>query len=143
MSKGNTFENDLQKLTFNATAIANFADNAASSPITNIQYSLHTGDPGEAGDQTTSEISYTGYARVAVARTGGGHTVTANSVSPAADDTFGLMTAGAGGTVTHFIQGTAASSTGKIMYSGTVSPNIVVANGVTPRLTTASTTTED
>jgi hypothetical protein len=30
MSKGDTFENDLLKLIFNATAIANIADNAAS-----------------------------------------------------------------------------------------------------------------
>lgn len=142
-SKGNTFENDLMKLIFQATAIANIADNAASSPLTNIQYSLHTADPGEAGDQTTSEISYTGYARIAVARTSGGHTVTNNSVSPVANIDFGQMTAGAGGTVTHFIAGTANSGTGKILYSGTVTPNIVVSNGVTPRLTTASAITED
>lgn len=79
MSKGNTFENDFLKLVFNATAIANIADNAATSPLTNLYVSLHTADPGEAGDQTTSEITYTSYARVAVARTSGGWTVTANS----------------------------------------------------------------
>lgn len=38
--------------------------------------SLHTGDPGEAGDQTTNEATYAGYARVAVARDSGGWTVT-------------------------------------------------------------------
>ncbi len=48
MSKGNTFENDLLKLIFNATAIANIADNAGSSPLTNLYVSLHTADPGEA-----------------------------------------------------------------------------------------------
>lgn len=143
MSKGNTFENDLLKLIFNATAIANMADNAAASPLTNLYVSLHTGDPGEAGDQTTSEISYTGYARVAVARTTGGWTVTANSVSPVAEIAFGAMTAGAGGTVTHFAVGTASSGAGKLLYSGTVTPNIVVSNGVTPKLTTASAITED
>lgn len=143
MSKGNTFENDWLKLIFNATAIANIADNAASSPLTQLHCSLHTADPGEGGDQTTNEISYTGYARVAVNRTTGGFTVTANSVSPVADVAFGLMTAGAGGTVTHWAVGTATSGAGKILYSGTVTPNIVVANGVTPRLTTATTVTED
>ena len=51
MSKGNTFENDWMKLIFNATAIANIADNAASSPLTNLYVSLHTADPGETGDQ--------------------------------------------------------------------------------------------
>lgn len=33
MSKGNTFETDLLALIFNGTAIANVADNAASSPL--------------------------------------------------------------------------------------------------------------
>jgi hypothetical protein len=143
MSKGNTFENDLLKLIFNATAIADLAENDASSPLTSLYVSLHTADPAEAGDQTSSEISYTGYARVAVARTTGGWTVTANSVSPVANIDFGAMTAGAGGTVTHWAVGTAASGTGKLLWSGTVTPNIAVSNGVTPRLTTASTITED
>ena len=51
MSKGNTFENDLMLLVFNATAIANLADNAGTSPLTNLYVSLHTADPGEAGNQ--------------------------------------------------------------------------------------------
>src|SRR5690349_4653937 len=47
-SIGNTAENDIMKLLFNATAITNIADNAASSPLTNLEVSLHTADPGEA-----------------------------------------------------------------------------------------------
>lgn len=143
MSKGNTFENDLLKLIFNGTAIADIADNDATSPLTSLYVSLHTADPGEAGDQTTSEISYTGYARVAVARSGVGFTVTGNSVSPAANVDFGNMTAGAGGTVTHFAIGTVVSGAGKILYSGTVTPNLSVTTGSTPRLTTATAITED
>lgn len=141
-AKGSTFDNDLLKLIFNATAIANVADNAATSPLTNLYASLHTADPTVGGNQTSNEISYTGYARVAVARTSGGWTVTAASVSPAATISFGQMTAGAGGTVTHVVIGTASSGTGKILYYGALSPNIVVANGVTPQLTTSSTITE-
>lgn len=142
MSKGNTFENDLLKLIFNATAIANMADNAASSPLTNLYASLHTADPGEAGNQTTNECAYTSYARVAVARTTDGWVVTNNSVSPAANIDFPAATGGSE-TATHWGVGTASSSTGKILYSGTISPNIAISNGVTPRLTTASTVTED
>lgn len=142
MSKGDTFENDLLKLIFNGTAIANIADNAGTSPLTSLYVSLHTADPGETGSQTTSETAYTGYARVAVARTSGGFTVTGNSVSPAANIDFGACTAGTA-TITHFAIGTATSGTGKLLYSGTVSPNISVSSGVTPRLTTASTITED
>lgn len=142
-SKGDTFENDLLKLIFQATAISLIADNTATTPLTNLYVSLHTADPGESGDQSTSQISYTGYARQAVLRTSGGWTVTNNSVSPVANIDFPVMTAGAGGTVTHFVVGTVVSASGKILYSGTVTPNISVVNGVIPRLTTASAITED
>jgi hypothetical protein len=142
MSKSNTFENDWLKLIFNATAIANLADNAASSPLTNLYVSLHTADPGEAGNQSTSEIAYTSYARVAVARTSGGWTVTNNSVSPVANIDFPAATGGSG-TVTYFGVGSASSGSGVLYYSGTVTPSISVTSGVTPRLTTASTITED
>ena len=140
MSKGNTFENDFLKLIFNATAIADLAENDATSPATTLTVSLHTADPGEAGTMTTSEATYTSYARVTVARTSGGWTVTANSVSPVANIDFPAGTGGSG-TVTHFGVGTGVSN--NLMYSGTVTPNIVTGNGVTPRLTTASTVTED
>lgn len=142
MSKGDTFENDLLKLIFNATAIANMADNAATSPLTNLFVSLHTADPGETGNQTTNEVSYTGYARVSVARSSSGWTVTNNSVSPAANIDFGACTAGTA-TVTHFAVGTASTGTGKVLYKGAISPTIAISAGVTPRLTTGSTITED
>lgn len=142
MSKSNAFENDLLKLIFNATAIANLADNAASSPLTNLYVSLHTADPGEAGNQSTNETTYTSYARVAVARTSGGWTVTGNSVSPVANIDFPAATGGSG-TITFFGVGSASSGAGVLYYSGTVTPNISVTAGVTPRLTTASTITEE
>jgi hypothetical protein len=141
MSKGNTFENDILKLIFNATAIADLAENDATSPATTLTVALHTADPGEAGDQTTNEISYTGYSRVAVNRNSGGWTVSGNSVSPAANITFGEMTAGTGGTVTHISVGTGVSN--KLLYSGSISPTIAVVNGVIPVITTGTVITED
>ena len=142
MSKGNTFENDILKMIFNATPIANIADDAASSPLTNLYVSLHTADPGEAGDQTTSECAYTSYARVAVARSGAGWTVTDNSVSPAATIAFPAATGGTE-TATYAGFGTDASGAGKLLYSGAISPTIDISSGVTPRLTTATAITED
>jgi hypothetical protein len=142
VSKGNTFENDFLKLIFNATAIANIADNASSSPLTNLYVSLHTSDPGESGDQTTNECSYPSYARVAVARTTGGFTVSGNSVSPVSNISFPQATGGTE-TATHVGIGTDSTGTGKLLYSGTISPNISISNGVTPIVTTASTATED
>lgn len=142
MSKSNTFENDLLGLIFNGDAIANLADNAGTSPLTELYVSLHTADPGEAGDQTTNECAYTSYARVAVARTSGGWTITDNSVSPAANIDFPAAIGGTE-TATHVAIGTASTGTGKILYSGAITPNISISTGVTPRIGTGSTITED
>ena len=140
--KSDTFENDLLKLIFNATAIANISDNAASSPLANLYVALHTEDPGDSGTQTTSEVAYTSYARVAVARTSGGWTVTGNSVSPVATINFPACT-GSTATATHFSVGVASSGASKILYAGALTPSISISTGVTPQLTTASTITED
>ncbi|MBR1198821.1 hypothetical protein JQ574_22755 [Bradyrhizobium sp. AUGA SZCCT0158] len=142
MSKGDTFENDLMKLLFQGTTIANIADNAASSPLATLYFGLHTADPAESGNQTTSECTYTPYARVGVARSAAGFTVTANSVSPVADVDFPICSSGSE-TATHFSIGTAASGSGKILYSGTLTPNIVIAATVPPTIRKESTVTED
>ena len=140
MSKSNVFENSLLLLLFNATTIADLAENDTTSPATTITVALHTADPGEAGTMSTSEATYTSYARITVARTSGGWTVTGNSVSPAANITFASATGGSE-TITHFSVGTGVSN--NLMYSGAVTPNVVVTSGVQPILTTASTITED
>lgn len=145
MSKSNSNENGLLLLLFNNTNFANIGDATGlrgSTTAGSFYVSLHTSDPGEAGDQTTNEIGYTSYARVAVARSGAGWVVTGNSVSPAANISFPAGTGGSG-TATHFGIGTAASGAGVLLYSGTVSPSIICGNGITPVLSTATTITED
>lgn len=142
MSKTNGFENSIMKLVFQGAAIANLADNASSSPLTGLYLSLHTGDPGEAGDQTTNECAYTSYARVSVARSGAGFTVTNNIVNLAANTSFPAATGGTE-TATHFGIGSASSGAGVLYYKGTVTPNISITTGVTPILTTATNGTED
>jgi hypothetical protein len=133
-AKGNAYENAILLLIFNATTFDGMAEDDTTSPVTDLSVALHTSSPGEAGDQTTNEISYTGYARVDVPRDNTGWTVTGNEVSPVNPIEFGIMTAGAGGTVTHFSVGTGVSDF--LLYYGTVTPNITVVNGVVPRLST-------
>lgn len=128
------------KLILNATAIANIADNAASGPLTNIYVSLHTASPGLSGSQTTNEAAYTSYARVAVARTSGGWTISTNTAVPAATINFPAATGGAE-TETFVGVGSASSGAGVLYWYGAISPTIVVSNGVTPSLTTATTVT--
>ncbi len=142
MSKSDVFENQLLQLIFNGTAIPNLAQNGVS-PLTQLFVALHTADPGEAGTQQTSEVNYTGYARVGVARTAGGWVVTGNSVSPAANIEFGEMTAGTPGTATHASIGTAASGAGTILYRGALTPSVAFNVGVIPRIRNTSTITEE
>jgi len=144
MAKGGTYEADLLKLLLNATAIANVADNAAGAPLTNLSVALHTADPGNGGNQTTNEATYTSYARVSVARSGAGWTITGTnpaSASPVATISFPACTGGTNA-ITHFSVGPTGGGATKIFYSGPVTPNISVSNGVTPQLTTATTLTE-
>lgn len=142
MSISDTTENAILNLIFSATAWANYADNAASAPQTNIHCALHTADPADAGDMTTSEAAYTSYARVNVGRSAGWSTAsgTAGSISPAATISFPAGTGGSG-TVTFWSTGKTGGGATAILWSGTVTPNIVTGNTITPTLTTSSTIT--
>jgi hypothetical protein len=146
MSKSNAFENAWLRLVFQNEPIANIGDATGlrgSTAAGQLFFSLHTADPGEVGTQATSEVSYTGYARVGVSRDGAaGFTVTDNSVSPAANVDFPPCTGGTA-TATHFSVGVASSGSTIVLYKGAVSPTIAISTGVTPRLTTATVITED
>lgn len=140
MSMTSGFANSVAALIFNATAIADLAENDTSGPLTNLYNSLHTASPGAAGTQTTSEIAYTGYARVATARTSGGWSCSAGVVTPVANIDFPVGSGGSG-TATHWGIGTLASGAGVLYLYGPITPNIVCGNGIIPRLTTASSIT--
>jgi hypothetical protein len=101
-----------------------------SAAAGSLYVSLHTGDPGEAGSQTTSESAYTNYARVAVARSGAGWTVAANAVTNAAEIAFPACGV-TGSTITHFGVGTDSAGAGVLLFSGTCS--LVVSSGITPK----------
>ena len=132
MPKSTTFSNDLAALIFNATAIANIADNASASPATNLYLSLHTASPGIGGAQTTNETAYTNYARIAVARTSGGWTVASGAAANTALAQFPQCGA-SGATITHVAIGTAASGSGKVLYAGALSASLAVANLIQPQ----------
>lgn len=145
MSKSNAFETAFLSHVFENADIALVGDATGlrgSTTAGSLYFSLHTGDPGEAGDQTTSEVTYTSYARVAVARSSAGWTVTGNAVAVDADVTFPAGTGGSG-TATHWGLGTSSSGAGVLLYKGAISPSIVTGNGVTPRLTAGTVVTED
>jgi hypothetical protein len=136
MSATNAFENELLLLIFNNTNIANIGDATGlrgSSSAGVFYISLHTADPGEAGNQSTSETAYTGYARISIARTSGGFTVSGNSVSNAALAAFANCTASPGSPITHFGIGTDPSGAGNLKLKGALSSSYQPAVGNAPQ----------
>ncbi len=137
MSASNTFESDVLLLILNNTNIANLGDATGvrgSTTAGSVFIALHTADPGEAGNQTTSEATYTGYARMAVARSSGGWTISGTAPTQAANAatiTFGACTAGSS-TCTHFSSGRDTSGTGEILLSGALTASLAVSAGITP-----------
>lgn len=125
-SKSDVYENDYLRLLFNNVDIAGIGDAGGlrgSVAPGQLFFSLHTADPGEGGNQASNEVAYTGYARVGVARSVGGFTVTGNSVSPAANVDFGSCTA-LPSTYMYWGLGTAASGAGKLLYKGVIGANL-------------------
>ena len=132
-------ENSILDLLFTAVSWANIAEDEVASPTTIVAWALHTTPgPTDSQAQDAVEAAYTGYARETPARTTGGHTITNESMSPQSNVDFTVGSAG-GETVTHFSVGKTVSGTTDFWFAGTVTPNIVTGDGVTPRLTTAST----
>lgn len=127
MSASNIFENDLLKLIFNNEAI----DGISTNPTANLHISLHTADPGETGTQISSESAYGSYARVPVARTSLGFTVTANESVNTEELVFPACTGGTSN-ITHFGIGTAATGAGKLLLYGELRVPLLVSNGITP-----------
>lgn len=134
MSASNAFESAILSLLFENTNLANIGDATGlrGSTTAGVFYvALHTGDPGEAGAQNTTEATYTGYARVSVARSTAGWTVTGNTVVNDGAVTFGLCTAGSS-TCTHFSIGTDVSGAGNLLLSGALTGSLAVTAGITP-----------
>ena len=134
MTKSNAFETNFLLLYFNNTAHANIGNVAGLQPSGvpgSLYVSLHTADPGEAGDQSTSETSYTGYAREAVARSGAGWLVSGDTADNVAAITFGTCTVGTP-TITYFGVGAEVSGATELLWSGILTASLAVSPGITP-----------
>ena len=134
MSFSNTFETALLGLIFNNAALANLGDATGPTGSTaagSLFISLHTADPGEPGTQSTSEIAYTGYARIPVPRSPEGWSIAASTVSNTAQIQFPQCTAGAAN-ASHFAIGYAVSGLGTIILKGSLSSTLAISTGITP-----------
>lgn len=146
MSKSNGWELSLTKLVFQNISAGTIGDATglqASSAAGSLYISLHSADPGEAGDQTTNELAYTNYTRVGVARGTATWTVSGGSAINASAITFPACGT-AGGTATYFGVGGSASGAGNLLYSGSLTASLAITNGITPSFAgSALSVTED
>lgn len=132
--KGNNNSIGFLELIFQAvisTPYATLALNATSGPATNLYVSLHTANPGASGNQTSSEAAYTSYARVAVARTTGGWSISGETISNVGVITFPTATGGSE-TETYVGVGLSSSGTGQLLWFGSLTTPLAVSNGITP-----------
>jgi len=140
MSKSNAFETSLLGLLFNNTDIANIGDAAGlqnSATAGSLYLALHTADPGEAGDQTTNECTYGSYARVGVARSAGGWTISGATASNTALAQFPECTSGSE-TITYVSIGMLSSGASVILYSGALTASRSVSSGIQPQFSALS-----
>ena len=150
MSKSNSFETAFLALIFQNSNIANIGDATGvrgSSTAGSLYVSLHSADPGETGSQTTNEVTYGSYARVAVARSAGGWTVSGNQASPVAAITFPTGTSGTvAQNATYAGVGTDSSGAGTLLFRAQISNGgLYTGTMMTPVLnaSTGFVTTED
>jgi hypothetical protein len=132
LSATDAFETKIMGLVFQNAAATNIGDAGGllpSSTAGSFYISLHTADPGETGDQTTSESAYTNYLRVAVARSAAAWSHAAGVTDNDSAITFAACGV-TGSTVTHFGIGSDSAGAGNRYFNGTSS--LVVSSGVTP-----------
>lgn len=133
MPKSTTFSNSIVDLFFRGTAITDLAENDTTSPATNLYVSLHTADPGTGGSQTTSEATYTGYARIAINRTGTGWDAASGGATVnAALAQFAECTAGSN-VITHVAIGRDSSGAGLVLYAGALAASRTISAGIQPQ----------
>ncbi|SRR6266568_3774973 len=130
--KGNTNAINYLKLVFQAVNWSKVADNAGTTPYTNLYVSLHTADPTAAGTQTSSEAAYTGYARVAVVRTSSGWSISGETISNVGAITFPASTSGPESETWVGVGTDASPASGNLFWAGPLTATLVVNNGITP-----------
>lgn len=139
MPKSTATCNSILDLMYRATAWANVADNAGSSPLTNTYVSLHTASPGTSDNQAVNETAFTNYVRVAVARSTGWNASSGGANANNAAIQFAQCGA-SGATLTHVAVGTDSSGAGHVWHQGALNASLAVSNGITPLFAAAALT---
>jgi len=129
MPKATAVCNSIVNLMYRATAWANVADNAASSPVTNVTVHLHTASlTAGTGTQAENKATYTNYAGVTAARSTGWAAASGGATSNASTLSFPQCGV-TGNTITHVSTGDATNS----WHYGALNSPLAVSSGITPQ----------
>ena len=123
MSKSNATETSILSYIFTAVA-------PSWAAATDLDIHLHTADPGDAGNSSTSEATYGSYALVTVSRAISAWTVTGDTATNDNLIQFPQCSSGSN-TITH-VSVTPSGST-EILYSGALSSSLSVSTGIQPQ----------
>ena len=134
---GNTAGTDLLTLLFQNTNWANLGDATGvrgSATAGSLYIQLSTGTLSSTSTQTTTEATYTNYARVAVARSSAGWTISGTAPEQSANAAAVTFPACGvtGNTVTDASIGRDSSAAGEVLFWGALASPLVISNGVTP-----------
>jgi hypothetical protein len=134
-SKKDGFETSILQLLFqnaNLAAIGDATGLRQSSTAGNFYIALYTAAPSDSAQGT--ECTYTGYARVAVARASGagGWTVSNNNAYNTSAITFGADTNGNNTACAFSINKAGAGGVDDAIYWGDLSANLAISPGITP-----------
>ena len=132
MSKTNAFETDYNELIFQNTNVANIGDAGGLRGdiiAGNLYVALYVISPSEGSSGV--ECTYGSYARVSVARSGAGWTISGNNATNTSPISFPQCTSGSESAVAVAILSEVSSST-VIMYYGALDASLSISAGVTP-----------
>lgn len=132
MPKGTVTCNNFLNLLYRAVAWPNVADNAASSPITQIKMRLATASYSPSSNGSANEATYTNYAAVDVPRTTSGwNAASAGAIQNTAAVEFAQC--GATGNTIEAAAATKGAGASEIFHYGDLNASIAVSNQIQPR----------
>ena len=132
MSKADAFSDML--------ILATFGNGFFSIPDP-VYVALHTADPGPAGDQSTNEADFGGYARQPLNKITDWN-INTNQAANASDVVFPAAT-GAGTTVTHWSLGAGVTGAGALVYRAPLSTPVPIASGTIVRINAGNLTVQE
>lgn len=132
MPKSTAMCNAVIDLYYRATAIPNIADNAAASPITQVDVALATASYSASSTLASNEATYTNYARQSTTRGAGWTAASGGATGNAAAIEYPQCGA-SGNTITSAATGKPGGGAAAIFHYGDLNASIAVSNQIQPR----------